>query len=145
MRNFASHFFRLLEKNGPTWVRTRDLPVMSRWLFQLSYGPSKPAVSQAERFSLLTLEKVFVKSVLSVLPYFFSWSDPQRAQRGTKKSLGCFFLRVASCPSWTIRETASTIQKTFLPYFFYGQIREVQKEARIKSSDVSYSADGKFP
>ena len=24
---------------GPTWVRTRDLPVMSRWLFQLSYGP----------------------------------------------------------------------------------------------------------
>ena len=26
--------------DGPTWVRTRDLPVMSRWLFQLSYGPS---------------------------------------------------------------------------------------------------------
>ena len=25
--------------NGPTWVRTRDLPVMSRWLYQLSYGP----------------------------------------------------------------------------------------------------------
>src|SRR5512136_2431095 len=25
---------------GPTWVRTRDLPVMSRWLFQLSYGPT---------------------------------------------------------------------------------------------------------
>ena len=24
---------------GPTWVRTRDRPVMSRWLYQLSYGP----------------------------------------------------------------------------------------------------------
>src|SRR4030043_1637767 len=29
----------LLLLNGPTWVRTRDLPVMSRWLYQLSYGP----------------------------------------------------------------------------------------------------------
>ncbi len=26
-------------KGGPTWPRTRDQPVMSRWLFQLSYGP----------------------------------------------------------------------------------------------------------
>ena len=26
--------------DGPTWVRTRDLPVMSRWLFQLSYRPA---------------------------------------------------------------------------------------------------------
>ena len=25
--------------SGPTWDRTRDLPVMSRWLYQLSYGP----------------------------------------------------------------------------------------------------------
>ena len=25
---------------GPTWDRTRDLPVMSRWLCQLSYGPT---------------------------------------------------------------------------------------------------------
>ena len=24
---------------GPTWIRTRDRPVMSRWLCQLSYGP----------------------------------------------------------------------------------------------------------
>ncbi len=24
---------------GPTWARTRDRPVMSRWLYQLSYGP----------------------------------------------------------------------------------------------------------
>ena len=24
---------------GPTWSRTRGLPVMSRWLNQLSYGP----------------------------------------------------------------------------------------------------------
>ena len=29
----------LLKDDGPTWARTRDLPVMSRWLFQLSYGP----------------------------------------------------------------------------------------------------------
>ena len=27
--------------NGPTWDRTRDLPVMSRWLCQLSYGPAR--------------------------------------------------------------------------------------------------------
>ncbi len=29
-------------ESGPTWPRTRDLPVMSRWLFQLSYGPESP-------------------------------------------------------------------------------------------------------
>jgi hypothetical protein len=29
----------ILFPGGPTWVRTRGLPVMSRWLFQLSYGP----------------------------------------------------------------------------------------------------------
>jgi hypothetical protein len=35
---------------GPTWVRTRDQPVMSRWLFQLSYGPFFPLTRQhAER------------------------------------------------------------------------------------------------
>ena len=28
-----------LVSGGPTWVRTRDRPVMSRWLYQLSYGP----------------------------------------------------------------------------------------------------------
>jgi hypothetical protein len=28
-------------RSGPTWPRTRDRPVMSRWLYQLSYGPSK--------------------------------------------------------------------------------------------------------
>ena len=32
-------FFFAPAKDGPTWVRTRDLPVMSRWLYQLSYGP----------------------------------------------------------------------------------------------------------
>ena len=31
---------------GPTWVRTRDRPVMSRWLFQLSYGPSIFSIEQ---------------------------------------------------------------------------------------------------
>ena len=30
-----------IAKNGPTWIRTRDRPVMSRWLFQLSYGPTE--------------------------------------------------------------------------------------------------------
>jgi hypothetical protein len=37
--NFPIPFF-----GGPTWVRTRDLPVMSRWLFQLSYGPLSPLI-----------------------------------------------------------------------------------------------------
>ena len=27
------------KNGGPTWPRTRDRPVMSRWLFHLSYGP----------------------------------------------------------------------------------------------------------
>jgi hypothetical protein len=35
---FMSHQnFR--ENGGPTWIRTRDQPVMSRELYQLSYGP----------------------------------------------------------------------------------------------------------
>ena len=29
-----------VRRNGPTWNRTRDRPVMSRWLCQLSYGPT---------------------------------------------------------------------------------------------------------
>ncbi len=33
------NFAYSISNGGPTWVRTRDLPVMSRWLFQLSYGP----------------------------------------------------------------------------------------------------------
>ena len=44
--------------DGPTWDRTRDRPVMSRWLYQLSYGPmffdayrsiGRPRVCQASR------------------------------------------------------------------------------------------------
>ena len=34
---------------GPTRVRTWDLPVMSRWLFQLSYGPSAPPITGARK------------------------------------------------------------------------------------------------
>ena len=30
---------------GPTWIRTRDRPVMSRWLCQLSYGPFASMIS----------------------------------------------------------------------------------------------------
>jgi hypothetical protein len=47
--------------SGPTWVRTRDLPVMSRWLFQLSYGPIliicyPPGVSTPSQFRIAELE-----------------------------------------------------------------------------------------
>ena len=35
------HVF-FIQTDGPTWDRTRDLPVMSRWLCQLSYGPKYP-------------------------------------------------------------------------------------------------------
>ncbi len=31
--------FKLPVNGGPTWIRTRDQPVMSRELYQLSYGP----------------------------------------------------------------------------------------------------------
>ncbi len=31
--------FRQIFFGGPTWIRTRDQPVMSRELYQLSYGP----------------------------------------------------------------------------------------------------------
>ena len=41
---------------GPTWPRTRDLPVMSRWLFQLSYGPD-----HFSYFFKLLIETKFVK------------------------------------------------------------------------------------
>lgn len=30
----------LADYGGPTWIRTRDQPVMSRELYQLSYGPA---------------------------------------------------------------------------------------------------------
>ena len=43
LREFAIPFYEKFLHHvficGPTWVRTKDLPVMSRWLFQLSYGP----------------------------------------------------------------------------------------------------------
>jgi hypothetical protein len=31
---------------GPTWIRTRDPPVMSRELYQLSYGPNPLCAKQ---------------------------------------------------------------------------------------------------
>jgi hypothetical protein len=37
--NRAGGLYKIV--SGPTWNRTRDLPVMSRWLCQLSYGPLK--------------------------------------------------------------------------------------------------------
>jgi hypothetical protein len=45
--------------NGPTWDRTRDLPVMSRWLCQLSYGPAWNAGftgSHKNKFAILSVE-----------------------------------------------------------------------------------------
>src|SRR5262245_12745590 len=38
--------------NGPTWSRTRDRPVMSRLLYQLSYGPALMASNNLRKTSL---------------------------------------------------------------------------------------------
>ncbi len=43
---------------GPTWVRTRDLPVMSRWLFQLSYGPARSKLRRFLRPTALLVKKI---------------------------------------------------------------------------------------
>jgi hypothetical protein len=41
VRNHSQQFHSGSRANGgPTWIRTRDRPVMSRELYQLSYGPA---------------------------------------------------------------------------------------------------------
>jgi hypothetical protein len=47
------------KNGGPTWNRTRDRPVMSRWLCQLSYGPTGHI-----KIIYLTSENCFVKLCL---------------------------------------------------------------------------------
>jgi hypothetical protein len=44
---YRLHHF-LIFSGGPTWDRTRDLPVMSRWLYQLSYGPCQKKLKNYE-------------------------------------------------------------------------------------------------
>ncbi len=47
---------------GPTWPRTRDLPVMSRWLYQLSYGPNLlPSTTPHYKETPETLSSAFPK------------------------------------------------------------------------------------
>jgi hypothetical protein len=58
---------KVLIAGGPTWVRTRDLPVMSRWLFQLSYGPPQQPLYQNR---MRTQEKFVKKKSHLNIPAF---------------------------------------------------------------------------
>jgi hypothetical protein len=70
---------------GPTWVRTRDLPVMSRWLFQLSYGPPPHPIivylsevsmplgyAESFKFGVRGFEPGVLSSGLEEFPFFLS-------------------------------------------------------------------------
>ncbi len=53
---------------GPTWIRTRDRPVMSRWLCQLSYGPVNPSKPACKSHLLVSRQNPFVKLRMPIPP-----------------------------------------------------------------------------
>lgn len=75
--HFFNHFFSLILFGGPTWNRTRDLPVMSRWLYQLSYGPRHFLCQPATGEALIYPNQLFVNTILppafSLLSLSFSF------------------------------------------------------------------------